>query len=632
MKSSDVSPEFEQLVRERLHAFADNAPTAVYESSAIHLEPVSDRNRPPRRRIAGIGALVIALGGGFALTTVAVTGGDTGGESTPEGAVVAFIDAIEDRDVLGALDVLDPGESAALIDVARRAVGEATRVGLLSDAADLSDVAGSSAAVDGLVLTTETVASDLAVVHLTGGTLDLQFDLATLPFSEQLRDRLPDEAPAPTPPTDLSQTNWQLATVLRDGNWYVSIGFTLAELARQASDQEPPLEAGVDPEGFESPEEAAAAFWQRLAAFDLQDAARTAAPGETDAILRYSPLWLSWTADVIGGAQAEGLTVAVAGLAFEVTGDGDQRRLTPSAYVIEGTFPASEYDVSFDTFDPDLATLITRLDDDGAGRVLVIPPGEPIPTDDELGALAPEEFTEELTVELEAGAPFNAALILPDGSLQRLWSEPDNRGDDTDPSAPETFRYELADGCTTVSGTALAGDSLFAASAGTNALEQISDGVWRKCGEDSLVQTLSIPSILLGSVGFAAPRLPPIEVIEVDGEWYVSPIRSAVASILAGVEQVPDGEVFFLDGPLAPLLYSTDLAGLEAILINRTLDELPPTCADFVITDGSDVVTAVERTGPFASVRECFFGTFDDIATLGFPSTVDASVPAPAND
>jgi hypothetical protein len=295
--------------------------------------------------------------------------------------------------------------------------------------------------------------------------------------------------------------------------------------------------------------------------------------------------------------------------------------------VVEGTLPPSDDDVAFDTFDPDLATVIMRFDGDTDTRALVIPPGEPVPSEAELASLDPAEFTTEFDADFEIGGPFNSAMLLPDGTLQRYWSEPADLGNLGDPSAPESFRYELTDGCTTLSGTALSGNGLFATSFGENTLEQISEGVWQQCDEEATIEPLNLLSIVLGGVGLVAPKLPPVEVIEIDGAWYVSPIRSVFASILVTVERVPDGEIFFLDSPLAPLLYSTDLATLEDLLIDRTLDELPETCGDFVVTDGSGRVTAVERTAPIASVQECYYGTFDGFGSFDEESVVEASSP-----
>ena len=69
-------------------------------------------------------------------------------------------------------------------------------------------------------------------------------------------------------------------TVERDGRWYVSVEYTVAEYVRRAAGWEIPAPVTRTPVGFDSPEEAATAFYDRLASLDLQSALDTFAPGE----------------------------------------------------------------------------------------------------------------------------------------------------------------------------------------------------------------------------------------------------------------------------------------------------------------------------------------------------------------
>ena len=84
-----------------------------------------------------------------------------------------------------------------------------------------------------------------------------------------------------------------LMTVQHDGRWYVSLQYTVAEYVRRAAGWEVPAPVTRTPIGFDSPDEAVTAFYDRLASLDLQSAIDTFAPGE-DAIA-----WLaqSWMAD-----------------------------------------------------------------------------------------------------------------------------------------------------------------------------------------------------------------------------------------------------------------------------------------------------------------------------------------------
>ncbi len=236
-----------------------------------------------------------------------------------------------------------PKRSPRCAPSSRTPPSEVERVGILDESFSLDAVAGIDVAVPGLTLTTENLDADLAVVTATGGTLDATFDPASFPLGSIVREVVGDELAASQLSHPLAGTDpsVMLATVARDGRWYVSLGFTVAEYARLATGAEFPPPVAIERVGSESPEAAALAFYERLAALDLEGAIAMMAPGEGDALLRYSPLFVPDAQAAIERARADGLTVSISGVELQTSGSGDRRTTTPESFVVEGTVPST---------------------------------------------------------------------------------------------------------------------------------------------------------------------------------------------------------------------------------------------------------------------------------------------------
>ena len=325
--------EIETMLRRRLNELADHAPATVRQPDELTVSPFTDAVPNRRRRVAGIGATIAIIAGGVGISTVAFQGASNpGGADSPEEAVREFSDALEREDVLGMIDVTVPEEVTALRAVFDDATKEVERVGILDESFSLEAVAGIDVAVPGLTLTTENLDTDLAVVTATGGTLDATFDPASFPLGSIVRDVVGDELAVSqlSHPLAGSDPSVMLATVARDGRWYVSLGFTVAEYARLATGAEFPPPVAIERVGSESPEAATLGFYERLAALDLQGAIAMMAPGEGDALLRYSPLFVPDAQAAIEGARADGLTVSISGVELQTSGVAIVARRLPS--------------------------------------------------------------------------------------------------------------------------------------------------------------------------------------------------------------------------------------------------------------------------------------------------------------
>ncbi len=614
---SDIG-EIETLLRRRLHELADHAPVTVRQPHEITVSSsfVDAPNR--RRRAAGIGATIAVIAGGVGISTLAFQGaGNPGGADSPEEAVQAFADALEREDVLGMIDVALPEELGALRAVFEDATSEVERVGILDESFSLAAVEGIDVAVPGLTLTTENLDTALAVVTVTGGTLDATFDPAVFPLGSIVREVVGDDLVASQTSEPLFGTDppVMLATVAHDGRWYVSLGFTVAEYVRLANGAEFPPPAAIERVGSESPEAATVAFYEQLAALDLEGAIARMAPGEGDALLRYSSLFVPEAQAAIEQARAEGLNVSISGVELQTSGTGDRRTMTPEAFVVDGTVPSTWGFVMY--ADPTVPTVIFT-DDRGFA---IVPAGEPIPA-----TIAEVVLVSEDPDGVLQGA-YNTTYARPDGTIEPIEFSTDAS------EAPQPFRVARRDGCTELTGPGI--ERLFpgidqrAAQAGSN--YSVIEGGHRVC-EGPTPFGGAIFSLFFAA-GFPN-ELPSISVVESDGEWFVSPIGTIGGAVVELFQSVPD-DANAIDTPLAGVFFfgmgrqamDSTLAGLSTI---------PPEC-EAVAAVGADGVPAVIPDPPVSEIRDCVHVLFDigfdtagDSGSGSFapPETVVAEVPA----
>jgi hypothetical protein len=494
------------------------------------------------------------------------------------------------------IDVAVPEEVDALRGVVDDLERELERIGVVEEALALDGVGGVDVALPGLSLSTEHVGEGLAVVTATGGTFDATFDPATFPLSEAIRELIGDTAvrrvsPALTGP----DREVKLATVSREGRWYVSLGFTIAEYVRAAVELDRPAAPSVTPAGHASPEAAAAAFYERLAALDVAGALTTLAPGEGDALLRYSSLFLPELDAALGDARDNGFALSLTGLELQRSGTDDRPTLTPSAFVVEGMAPSSWGFVAFGA-DPTVPTVIITHD----GRYAVLPPGTPLPA-----TLDGLELLDELPEDVLADR-YNSTVADEQGSVMPIdFALPDG-------ASPRPFRIERREGCTTFSGAGI--ESLFpglqhwAESAADSAASPVVGG-FELCAPLDMLGT-SLLSLLLTEI--PPVSLPPLSTVEVDGAWYVSPIGTIGAGLLEGLRAVPDG-ANLLDTPVSGILFGTTRASLDATL--TAIGTVPSEC-EAVVTSADGTAIVVADPAPSA-IRPCLEALWDANIDVG---------------
>lgn len=635
-RSGQPDDGFELLLRQRLHQLADHAPTTVRSLDEIRVEHHARpraRREGRHRRTAGIGATIAALAGAIGFTTVALSGAGTAGAASPEEAVRDFVAATADEDILGMIDALDPAEVPAARQATERGRADAVEADLVSEGFSLDGLDGLDVAFADLDLVTEPLDDGLAVVTFAGGSASWSFDPAAFPLGADLREALAGELAVTTDSASFAEQDepLQLATVERDGRWYVSVSYTVAEYAREAAGLELPA-APLTAVGADTPEAAADEFYSNLVSLDIAGVLSSAAPGEGDAVLRYAPLLLDAVDDGIGDLKSDGFSLQLSNASYSLEGDGDRRSIVADAFTISGTVPEPEV---YGYYDPTLPTVVFSYD---GTSMAVIDAGVAIPA-----TAADLEFTTDF--QYPEGA-VNSTSENADGTLVPLPERPASDG----PAALEIVR---ADGCTTwrgdgavnvfgpvemsssggevtvateaapdaVAPEAVDTDGSTAADAavpgeddmsvGTDVVidsygealgyEFLGDGAWRSC--EPATNGLSVLSLFTTS---GLTSLPTIEVVEVDGRWYVSPVGT-VASVVTDVLASVRSSGSLLDSPVAWYVLGTDRQSLRAMLVGNEVSSLSAECGLLVVSDGTTVID-IEPDLDLAAVRACATG------------------------
>ena len=236
-------------------------------------------------------ALVVAVAVGVST----LRSNSAAGGATPEEAVTSALDALADEDMLGAAEMLLPAERRTLTDPIFQMITEMQRLGVLAESFDPSAVAGIDLEFIDVQLEVEQVSDDLAIVQLLGGQTSAAFTPEDFPFGRLVLDRTtPSEiSDATREVSDIEPTDDGVAVVQRDGRWYLSAWYTVAETARR--DAGLPLPDPADalvPRGEATAETAVDAMIRSLIAVDLRRAIELLPPDEAEALHVYAPLFL----------------------------------------------------------------------------------------------------------------------------------------------------------------------------------------------------------------------------------------------------------------------------------------------------------------------------------------------------
>ncbi len=244
--------------------------------------------------------------------------------STPESTVRDLFTALDNEDLIGVGQVLDPTERELAVDTLTKSWEELKRLQVIDPGAELTSPDWLDLQFSDMEFNVENLDGDLAWVEFSG-TSNISADPSRFPFGSfvdravsRLNPDAGDWRQSLEPPTPSSgDFEGGLAVIRRDGRWRVSISYTIAErLRRDAGLDLPPADRALVATGADSPDGVVQALVRAANDIDPVAAIRLVDPSESSAALRYAPLYVdgleSAAADARRGLADLGVTYSIA--------------------------------------------------------------------------------------------------------------------------------------------------------------------------------------------------------------------------------------------------------------------------------------------------------------------------------
>ena len=543
------------------------------EQNLVVPEPFSSGGSSKLPWIAAVIAAVVLLGGGAFFAASAL--GASGGEASPEEAIDALLAAAENEDFVTVAELMEPSERRTIAEPAlTELLPELIRIGALDDSADASSI-------DGVDLTFTDVehrverpegADDIAHVFLTGGEVSTSVDGESLPLSDDLDSGDLDQQNITTITEDLDSP---LVFVERDGNWFFSLWFTVAEAARlDAGERLPSIDEAPAAIPNDSPEAAVEGLFTSISDFDLEAVIGHLDPEELAALYRYSPLFLddaqAQLDEASGDLRAEGIIWEIGDFDFDVDQNGDDAVVEIRGFTVNFAADSVELDVTYSR-----DQLLSNFDFDGV-----------------VGTV--DATTTDISVTGSAdGSTFDADALI----------------------NPEQFQ---ASGSLTVDGDSFQGSVVLDPAGECSAFEfSGTDGTEDSgCLEDEFGFEGVAPVLeILESWPNEFPGIP-IRTRQTDGGWYVSPIGTAFDGVISSLEELEEGDFDDVFDPVAGAAGDAVLDPFDA------LDSVTGggTDDDFTIEDFE------EDFGPLEDFATEDFDDLDDFGQRALNLTVTADL------
>jgi hypothetical protein len=326
--------------------FEPAGPPVGFEPAAPEPSDASSRSRVGRGALVGAVVAVLLIGAAGVFAATQLLGGDDGGAASPEELGQQVLDAIDDTDLLGLVDLLVPSERDVVRDPLTELVDELRRLDIVSPPAGADGIEGVEFVVErASVRVQPTNVADITNLRLRGD-LTVIVDGDALPIGSLLTDSFGDFDRSELDATETEPFDVTLTAVDLDGRWYASVFFSIAEAVR--AEQAPPAdipEAGIEPSGGSTPEGALDALFGGVEALDLTRIVAALNPGEASSLQRYAPMFL-------GAAQDEldlvPLRWEITDTAYTITGSGSTRSATIDRLAIEGRVDGVDFDIVVD--------------------------------------------------------------------------------------------------------------------------------------------------------------------------------------------------------------------------------------------------------------------------------------------
>ncbi len=278
-------------------------------------------------------AVVVALVAAGLVYFFARKGSDTadGGQSSPKEAVVQLLSAVQNDDPIGVANQLDPTEAHLFADMTGDVLDQLKRLGVVNQDVSADKVTGISVTTKDMTYGDAPIVLNdhLQVIELTGGTITLTTGGGPSPYSDKILQAMPQLKEVSKPKTTTVDIAKQvadlghpirIATVNRDGKWYPSLFYTLADnWAYQEKGADYQL-TPIKNDGGASPEEAMNKFIDAASASDPKALISVLSPDEMGVLHDYGNLMIDSQSGLgdtgLSDAQISNLTWSVS----DVTG------------------------------------------------------------------------------------------------------------------------------------------------------------------------------------------------------------------------------------------------------------------------------------------------------------------------
>lgn len=310
-------------------ALSHQAPTDLYA------EPVAPRRR---KRLAAVAAAAVLLVGGGATAVALQAANEPSGAATPTAAVEMLAKALEDGDILGAVELLPKGERELAVDLVTDWIAEAKRLGASDEETRLEKASAYSLSLTDLELSESEVTDDVVNVEMLSGRYRVQATTPTSPLGDMLGafDVDPSEETQQARGIDESGDIADLGddliiTTVRDGEgWHPSIMYSAFDAIRRDNGApEPTTSDRIDPRGSNSPEDVVIDLIDAIEAGDWERVIELLPPGE-------------WSAAHLYGRTLLGdelpTDVNVSDMTFDVTDAKVGKKVRPTGFRIRSGF------------------------------------------------------------------------------------------------------------------------------------------------------------------------------------------------------------------------------------------------------------------------------------------------------
>lgn len=297
-------------------------------------EPPKKSKTPLIVALVVVVALVAAAGVWFFAfrNQNSTTAGGSGGESTPEQSVTALFSTLSNSDPIGLADQLDPAEAALFTDLNTDILDQLKRLEVLSSDASAESLTGTKITVDGLTYAgaPEVINDHLQIVKLNGGTITVESSPANVPLSDSFKNTFGSELDQLQPQTqtvniadEVAKNDgepFRIATVQRDGKWYVSFFYSIADNATHAAGlPNPTANDAIAADGQESPEAAVQYLIDAIQDGNLSNVIAITPPDEMGALHDYGRLVLEQSDSNSFSNDLQDLGVTIGDVEWDVT-------------------------------------------------------------------------------------------------------------------------------------------------------------------------------------------------------------------------------------------------------------------------------------------------------------------------